>query len=262
MKDTPKKTQGEVKMERYIEDLIRNKEFLRSIKKLRRTREDVGWEYEKLTEEQKAKQKHFDNEIIEILNDYERLRKRIKKLFEDDYRRIKSSISEAYNLDDMQIGYIEILCDPNLKRHVETAKSFAEFDMCKVFDLHDDEMKPEFKGDEIIHLNMRRQFLLRAYPVGIFIHPKASKRDVIDFVEKRWNWIENNFLRGYTEKKLKHGKRKHDQKMLDFIWSNRSLVPKKLKIKLDKEFPKHGLVYYEISKILQLEADKRLGILT
>ena len=254
----PKKTQGEIKMERYIEDLIRNKDFLRKLKRLRKNHKYEGM-YDTWTEEEKKKRAYFDKEIGEILDAYNKLRKRTNKLVVDDYLKTRSVISEVYNLDSEQISYIETLFNPEYKDSVNFMRSVADLDMCKIWDFNEDELHPLNKGNEIIYLNSKRQLLLNAYPVAICVHPKASKRDVLDFIEKKWNWIENNFLRSYAEKKLKYGKRKYDQKLLDFLWSNRFLSSKKLKEKLNERFPKNTLVYYEIVKILQLEKEKRLG---
>lgn len=255
----PPKTQGEVKMERYINDLIRNKDFQRKIKKLRKkSRKYPEGMYDTWTKDEQEKHDRINREIGEIIDGYEKLRKRCKKLFGDDFSKIQSTISEVYELDVDQIGYIECLFSPKYKKIVDFMKSRAELDMCKISDFHDDELNPANKGEEIIYLNRRRQLFLNAYPIAVCIHPRASKRDVIDFIEKRWKWIEYNFLRNYAEKKLKYGRRKHGQEMLDFLWQNRFLPSQKLKEKLDHKFPKNGLVYFEIAKILQLEKDKRL----
>lgn len=257
--DIPKKTKGELKMERYIDDLIRNKEFLSKIKRLRRNNKNPDGMYDTWTNEEKANHEYINKELTEIIDAYNKLRKRTNKLMIDDYWKTRQGISQKYNLDSEQINYIECLFNSKRKDILSFMKFLAEFEMCKVSDLHQDELSPLNKGEEIIYLNKRRQLLLNAYPVGILINPRASKNDVLDFIENRWNWIEMSYLRTYAEKKLKYGKRKHNQKILDFIWSNRFLPSKKLKEKLDEQFPKNGLVYYEINKILQGEKNKRLG---
>ncbi len=257
--EIPKKTKGEIKMERYIEDLIRNKEFQRKIKRLRKNDKHFKGMYDTWTDEDKVKDDYINKELGEIINAYDKLRKRCNKLMITDYSKSQEAISTIYNLDMEQIAYLLCLFSPKCEDIIDSMKSLADFNMCKVYDMHHEELSPYNKGEEIIYLNRRRQSFLNAYPVGVFIHPRASKNDVLDFVEKRWKWIENGFLRTYADKKLKYGKRKHDQKMLDFMWSNRFLKPKKLKECLDEQFPKNGLVYYEITKILQTERSKRLG---
>ncbi|MFM7088228.1 MAG: hypothetical protein ACKOW9_01700 [Candidatus Paceibacterota bacterium] len=257
----PKKTQGEIKMERYIEDLIRNKDFLKKIKRLRKNTNYPEGMYDTWTDEERQRHDYINKEFGEIIEEYKKLRKRTNKLMSDDYWRSKMVISEIYNLDNEQINYTEALLNPKKNDLLNFSKSMAELDMCKIADLRDSDFS-SIKGEAELSINPRRDLLTMAYPVGLLIHPKASKRDVLDYIEKRWNWIENNFLRSYSEKKLKYGKRKYDQKILDFLWNNRFLPSKKLKEKLDDSFPKNGLVYYEIVKILQLEKTKRLGSLS
>lgn len=257
-----KKTQGEVKMERYVNDLIRNKDFLRKIKKLRKNNIYPKGMYDTWTKEEQENHDYVSKELNEILAGYETLRKRCKKLMDGGSWKIRKTLSEVYGLDTYQIGYAECLLNPDYKDSIDFMKSNAQLDMCKISDFHDDELSPFNKGEEIIYLNRQRQLFLNAYPIAVCIHPKASKRDVIDFIEKRWKWIEYNFLRMYADKKLKYGKRKHRQEILDFLWKNRSLPSQKLKERFDKEFPKNGLAYFEITKIVQLEKNRRLGNLS
>lgn len=254
------KTQGEIKMDRYIQDLIRNKDFLRKMKNLRRAnkKEPVGM-YDTWTEEQKQRSKDFNKEFTEILEQYEKLRKRSSKLLRDKSFIIRESISELYNIDNAQISYVESILNKRDEFLLDIMKDSAELDMCKILDINEEDSIPSFKGKEIIHLNNSRKLFLKAYPLGIFVNPLASKRDVINFIEKKWSRMENNFLRGYADKKLKYGKRKHNQKMLDFIWDNRGLKLEVLKDKLDKLFIGNGLVYYELGDIIRQEEKKRLG---
>lgn len=251
-------TQGEVKMERYIEDLIRNKDFKRKLKRLRKAHEVIEGMYDEWPEDKKLEHDNINTEIGSILNEYEILRKRCRKLFENEYNKVMNAISEKYQLDGDQLAYIESLPPhgKRLKTFLSFMKSRAELDMCKIYNFNDEELNPANKGEEIIHLNGRRKLFLNAYPIGICIHPKASQRDVIDFIEKRWPWIENNFLRQYSEKKLKYGKKKTSQEILDFIWKNRNLKSMQIKEKLEREYPENNLAYFEINKIIHSEKEK------
>lgn len=251
-KKEPKITQGELKMERYIQDLIRNKEFIGMMKRLKRLSNKMALEY---------KHKLMDKEYNEIILEYKKLRKRSSKFFDDDYFRLKNRISETYYLDNYQMIYIECLLNPDLfKNYLEIAKGNAQNDMCAI--LETDQILTFPNNDDnrnLIYLDPRTQLFFNAHPVGIFLNPKAAKRDVLDFIEKNWYRIENEYL---FEKKLKYGKRKQSQKILDFIWSHKHLPSKVIKSKLDENFPKNDIVYYEINKIIQLERDKRLEKLT
>jgi hypothetical protein len=229
--DNRKTTQGEIKMNKYVEDLIRNKDFREKIKLLiKKHRKFTSGDYNNWTDKEKQEHDEMNIKIGEILDEYEILRKKCKKLFRNDYTKMSEWISEVYLLDSEQINYIQSLFDDRFKDISDFFKSSADFDMCKIYDFYDDELHPFNKGEEIIHLNGRKKAFLHAYPVAISIHPKASKRDVLDFIEKRWNWIENNYLRSYSDKKLKYGRRKHSQKVLDFLWENKSLYQKKYKV--------------------------------
>jgi len=194
------------------------------------------------------------------MDSFRNLERRIKKFSRDDYLDTKASISENYLLNSEQIDYISSLFRDEPDNYREFAKEMAQLDMCLVKDWHDDEFVSEAnKVDKVASFTGKYEMLLNSYPVAIHIHPMASKRDVIDYIEKNWKFIEYNFLRNYTEKKLKFGKRKHKQEILDFIWQFRSLTAKQIKKKLDEAYPDNELVYFEITKLLQIEEERRLG---
>jgi hypothetical protein len=129
--------------------------------------------------------------------------------------------------------------------------------MCNVFHLDEELVHNLNPGNENLLVNFSNRVFLQAYPIAICINPMASKRDVLDFVEKRWSWIENNFLRTFEDQAFRGRKRKHKQEILDFIWENRRFRNQIIKEKLDKKFPGNGLVYYEITKLLQQEGERR-----
>jgi hypothetical protein len=130
--------------------------------------------------------------------------------------------------------------------------------MCRMRLSLEDEMRPLNKGEEIVYLQPNRQLELLSYPVSVGIHRNASKRDVLDFIEKHWVKIDSQLRQSYDEKAMRARQRKHDQKLLDFIWENRNLSSTEIKKKLDKQFPKNGLVYYEINQIVRQEKKRRL----
>lgn len=249
-------TQGHIKMLRYIEDLIRNRDFKSVLKKLRRSSKNndipVG-SYCDWTPEQQKKHDYINDELGSIIHGYELLRKRCKRIMRDKNFIYREEIASYYGLDHdlLDIAILMIKKEENIfPRATEPA------DMCKLMDVYDEEMNPENKGDEIIYLNLSRQTTITAYPVAVGIHPKASKRDVLDYIEKRWKWIDSA-LRSAKQKPLRIRKRKYSLAMTDFIWENRNLPAKMIKERLDKKYPKNGFVYYEISKIIQLENIRR-----
>jgi len=256
-------TQGEFKMMRYIEDLARNEHFKRKIKRLNKFTKKGKSKTDKVftfSEEESAQIDKFGEEIYSILDSYKELAKRYKKLLYDRKFRAERRIAEEYFIDNWGIFY-SIYCLQKNEETLRLLKSLFELDMCKICDLQDEENNPVYSKDDIISLNPTRTLRRIAYPVSISINPRASKRDVLDFVEKKWPFIES-ILSSYSEKKLKFGKRKFDQKLLDFIWDNRALKPAEIKNALDIKFPSSDLVYYEISRIIRQEREKRLRELT
>ncbi len=254
-------TQGQTKMLRLVDDLIRNKMFMRSLKRVIRARKKLHEQYEKggyneWTKEERAEHDFINKELGEIIDEYEKLKRRTRKVLHDKQYRAKEKIASEYGLDDY---LIELAIARYRKDTHATSNALIEGgDMCRIHGDLDDQISNFNKGDDWIKLHPRKQIEMIAYPISIAIHRNASKRDVLDFIEKNW-WFINKPMKESEDKTYRARKRKYDQKMLDFIWQNHSLPSTKLKEKLDKEFPKNGLVYYEISKLIQLEKQKRLG---
>jgi len=239
---TEKTTQGHQKMLQYIEDLKRNKPFLKIFRK-----------YDKQSSEEK-----IDN-VFFIIKEYEKLNKITKKLlkkYESDYEKITVKMAEEYGLDSDLLNYIHFSLDKKLNK-CNLYKN--DVDMCVYNDNYDESLGYRTLPDVPLILNRVYRNHLRAYPISIDIHKYASKRDVLDFIEKKWDWIYKNNLGFYTEyEKIRFRKRKQNQKIIDFIWNNKRLKAKEIKVLLDKEFPHNGLVYYEINKIISIEKDRRL----
>lgn len=254
-------------MKRYVNDLIRNKPFVKSVKKLLKIRErdSSPIRYNEMSIREQARHDYFNKEVEEIIEEYERLRRRCRKLLYDDYMRIASAVSSEYSIDGTQIQYIEYLLKEKDKEKYDLSEymeNLAELDMCKVDNLFDSQLNPLNRGEEIIHLDNQRQLFLEAYPVAVCINPNASKRDVLDFIEKKWEWIDNA-LYDYTEgKKLRYRGRKYKQELLDFIWEHKDLSAKELERLVDEKFPQYLLTYNEITKLKSLEKKKRISSLS
>lgn len=255
-------TQGHIKMMRYIDDLVRTKDFQTAIKRLRKYgRYNVMPEgmYDDWTPEEQKKHDAINDELSSILDSYELLRKRCKRVLADKAALCQQKIAYDFGLDAYLQNLARALVEKD-KKKIEFWKDYIgdDADMCIPVAAYEDEMSPPNKGDEIIYLSPRRQLSLIAYPVAIRIHPKAAKRDVLDYIEKRWPWIKA-LLRLKEDKPLKIRRRKHSQELLDFIWEHRFIPAKELKKKLDEKFPHNGIVYYEIYKIISLEKARRVG---
>lgn len=257
-------TQGQKKLLRYIKDLIRNAGFLKDLKRYKRHRGDIHaipQLYKDMSLEQQQEHDYLNREIGSIIDAYEQLRKRAKRVFDGRAHRKKLDIAEKYGLNSNLLGYAEALLDDEKK--AEEFREFLgiEFDMCQIESPYDEELAPFNKGEEIIYLKPHRQVHVMTYPIAVGIHERATKRDVLDFIDKRWPWIESN-LRLHHEKGLKNRPRKHKQEVLDFIWDNRQRPPKKIKNMLDKKHSGNGLVYYEIQEIIRQEKKRRTQDLT
>lgn len=260
MSNDLKETQGHRKMLRYLQDLIRNKDFQRNLKRYRHlSKKDMPeGMYQNWTPEQQQKHDYINKEIGEIIDNYEILRKRCKKLLKDNRFKIAEDIADTYGLDYELLGVLETLKENDKKKAWLLEHFEFETDMCRFLNIADETLHPFNKGEDIIHLRPYRQLNLLSYPAAVLIHKKASKRDTLDFIEKRWPWIKQ----WLDDKTLKYKPRKISQEILDFIWEKRSLPAKKIKEKLDESFPHNGLVYFEISKIISLEKRRRLETLT
>lgn len=129
-------------------------------------------------------------------------------------------------------------------------------DVCEISD-RIDEIEYEKEHKIPIEKDMLRYPNYLSYPVSINLHKLASKKDVIDFIEKRWEFIEPYLDRT----KLRIRKRKN-QELINFIfnfWNNESIKfdIKDLKKKLDEKFSDNNLAYYEIYKIISIEKRRR-----
>jgi hypothetical protein len=255
----PKTTQGQEKLFLYIQKLIRNEVFLNNLKKLESSREsEPTGNYDTWTEEQKKEHDYLNKEIGSIIRDYKKLQRRCEKLRDAKIWKIQENLNYEYGLDMQLLSYISCL----IKK--DSVASFYEdyVEMCRVENQYDEEIMELNPGDSFIHLRGDKISKMMAYPVSINIHSMASKRDVLDFIEKRWKWIDSQ-LRQSEERVLKiKRKKKYSQDILDFIWKNKEYPATTVKNKLDQKFPNNGLIYYEINKIIQIEKNKRLKKIT
>jgi len=255
----PSDTRGSDKMKHYLDNLIRNTHFQKALKRLRRNATHFpDGHYESWTAEQQQEHDQFNKEIGAIIKDYEVLRKRCEKILRNKHFRATEKIAYDYNLDFSLISEVEAISGSDDFFRTHPKPWYDEIDMCRIIDIYDDELNPANPGEEIIHLNPKDQLQWIAYPIAIIVHSKAAKRDVLDFIEKRWARIEM-LLRDIEENKaLRIGRRKYSRKMIDFIWQHQTSPAKQIKSLLDEQFPNESKpVYYEISSILRYERIKR-----
>ena len=253
----PKQTQGRVKMLRYLEDLVRNVGFKRTIKRLLKyeKQEFPSGNHRDWTPEQQKRGDYINHELSEIANEYERLKRRCNKLMKTPIYLTKQEIAEGYGLDMNLIWLVETMLADD-KEMQKIAMAHADPEMCRYTSRYWEEMYAMNRGDDFLWLRPDRQMEILAFPVSISINRYASKRDVIDYIEKKWKFIESA-LGEYRDKSLKLKSRKFNQVMIDFIWDNKAIKSQEIVKLLDVKFPKHGLAYYEVSKLIQIEKQRR-----
>ncbi len=259
-RDLSSVTQGEYKMIRLVDGLIRNQVFMNLLEQIIRPMDELQ-ELRKKDEhylqrpERKEEWKIYIKEKYKIIDEYEKLRKRARKLINNKLYKIKEKIALEYGLDDY---LIDLAIARYKKDRFWVSNILLESGgMCRIHGDLEENVFPLNKGDDFSKINPKKQLELLAFPLSIAIHRKATKRDVLDFIEKDWSWI-STFMKDYENKSYRGRKRKYSQKMLDYIWQSRSLPVKKIKEKIDIKFPEIRLAYYEISKIIYLEKQRRI----
>jgi hypothetical protein len=96
------------------------------------------------------------------------------------------------------------------------------------------------------------------FPAGIFIHKLASKRDTLDFIEKRWREIEL-ILSRHRPNKVRIRSRKHPA-IYDFIWKHRDLKTGEIKKQINAMVRGSSIppfADYEIRNIITQEKNRR-----
>jgi hypothetical protein len=244
-----KQTQGNKKLNQMIGDLKRNDYFVGSLKKI-----------EKYLAEQKfsdvRKEDKIEGKITDRLMDLDKELKDLASYFKKNRSKTENLIQtliEKYAIDP------DLIIDLSVGRLTRNDhENIGEiYDMCRVTDYWDVMAAPEF-GDPPMQLDIQAQRGIEVYPIHLEIHRLATKRDVLDFIEKRWGLIES-FIDAYREKKPRIRQRKLPREISDFIWENRNLGQKKISELLNEKFPKNDLIYNEVYKIISLERKRRQG---
>ena len=244
LKKAIKETQGQRKFKQYLEDLTRNKHFVARIEKMEEARRSRRAELEKK-----------DRELItDLFEKYYAVNAALKKAAatgKASNDKIFEELSEKYALDS---NFIIALATGWLK---EDDPTWLMTDSCYINDEYDERFNDVFPKIPF-QFDFSKRADIRAFPISINVHRFASKRDVLDFIEKRWEVIDS-YLGTYRDKTKRFRKRKLDRKITDFIWEKRTFPVNEIKRQLDERFPHNGLAYYEIGKIISMEKQRRLG---
>lgn len=87
------------------------------------------------------------------------------------------------------------------------------------------------------------------FPIHVAISPSASKRDVLDFINKKWIDILAR-LSEFQDENITSFRKKRNAERDQFIWDNRDLPASKLADLVSEKFHDSDLIYSDISSIL------------
>lgn len=241
-----KTTKGQVKLDQYIEDLIRNKEFLKhykmllnSYKKERTSQRDIALN---------TQYNHLWHEYRNLLKEFRRYFKRKRSTAD----KILDVMANKYGLAGYLLGGVWEHLNSADKANLDHGYFL---DTCKI-DYNDEFYKFVERAGLPITMDFNKQRELAVYPVSLNLHRFTTKRDLLDFIEKRWSHIEA-YLRDPDKQKPRFRTRTHDRKLVDFLWKNKQLENAALKKSLNDNFPGNTLVYYEFRKIIESERTRR-----
>ncbi len=245
-------TQGNKKIMQYLEDLIRNKNFIKDLKKCKNFLIKQGL----LRADYKLERRI--STIYEECLARNRIYCRQMKRANNDYisSRIIKKLSRKYSIDENIVITLAVnyLNNKNLLTFSDVPEP-PILDMCKMIDDYDEHYYDQLSFLPIAMFENKKIYY-ESFPISIGINVMASKRDVMDFIEKNWFKIEDS-MNIYRDKKKKFRKRKHTRELCDFIWDNRSLKMTELKNMLNEKFPENTLVYNEIQDIIRNERKRR-----
>src|SRR3989344_2138742 len=241
--ETLKETQGHRKIKGLLEDLKRNKHFSAEISKAQsRILHSITEEHEKCGER-----------FVDLINiNYKKWADEFKKEndnFESLIGRSVGNILADYGITNDIFN--DLMMSELFKK--ESFEISDTVDFCAINDNEEHYLNEDLNPIPI-QLDSRKKDYFEVYPVSIDIHRFASKRDVLDFIDKRWSIIKP-YLSAEETKRFR--KRKFNPKLLDFIWEKQALPSKNIIALLDTNFPKHGLIYFEIYKLISLEKKRR-----
>lgn len=240
-----KKSKSNTKMVRYLDLLLKNKFFNKKIKELKK---------------EKNKESNFKKLPLlkSIPDEYKKLRRQALSATNNKYSKLVEEIINKYGISFDSIDLAIAMIDGNYD-YVQS--QIYDINLCSINDDYSNYLFPLNPADDFIVYNLRLKRRIMAYPISIGISPRATKDDIINFINTNWWWIKNG-INEHGLKALKMGKRKRDKVLINIIWQYRGLPLKKIKNILDKEYPQNGLIYNEIQDIITYEKKKRLKKLT
>jgi hypothetical protein len=166
-------TQEQEKIIQYIEDLKRNKHFLALITRLKKRHSPTQEEDQVLDE--------FINKFLKNSKATEHLITLYKKKIMSKSQKIYLFLAEEYGLSMELINDLIV----RLFRSEDDFSLSKWNDMCFVTDNYDNLINYISDDKPIpIEMDTERKTHIISYPVSIDIHRFATKRDVLDYIEK------------------------------------------------------------------------------
>jgi hypothetical protein len=240
---------GTALLHETLDDMVRSSSFKEDIQLMKE------WKNVRLTPTEKSDADKNNKRCLEIVQEIEGLRKEHEKLLAKDPELEEYKfISEKYGLDYPAIWYAL----EHQKRDNDLVVNYlkAMTPICQLGLDREREMNPLNPGEDITFINRGRQLYLNAYPISISIHRLATKRGVIDYVNKDWKHIKEAL--GESGKLSR--KKKLPQDVRDFLYANRDKTSKEQLAAYKDAFKGDGyisLTYKEISDIVKDESKRR-----
>jgi hypothetical protein len=240
-----KKSKANTKMVAYLDELLKNKPFIKKLKLL-------------LKEGKRESNFKEIPRVYAIPEKYERLKRDAQSATNNRYNKLVESIINEYGIS-VEAIYLASAMMSGQYDFVKT--QIHDVHLCSINDDYLNHLYPLNPADDFAFYNLRLKRRILAYPISIGISPRATKDDIIDFINKNWWWIKEG-IDEHGMKPLRIRKRKHNKGLINLIWGNRGLNLKKIKEKINLTYPNNGLIYSEIQDLITYEKKKRLEKLT
>jgi hypothetical protein len=137
-----------------------------------------------------------------------------------------------------------------------------ELDVCHLYDAEDKYLNDNFPRDFDLPPSRKNddRSKIMAYPIHIGISMYATKRDVLDFINKRWDHI-SYMLYCYANEQPTITRKKLKADRDDLIWENRGKPSKEIATIVNDKFPDENVTYANINSILYYLKRRRLSSL-
>ena len=235
-----KKSKAHLKMVAYLDDLLKNVTFQKKLK---------------LLNKEKANRNNFKKfaNSYSLTDKYKKLKREAQSTTKNNYNKLVENIINQYGISYEAIELAIAMQDGHFD-YVKRQKH--DVHLCTINDDYLNHLAPLNPADDFVALNPKLKRRILAFPISIGISPRATKADIIDFIDKNWWWI-NNAIQQHGLKPLRIRKRKHSKELIELIWKNRQLRLKKIGELIQAKFQK-TLIYNDIQDIITYEKKKRL----